>query len=1145
MFRRIRQKMGLCRLCGGRSRGLGSEAHPPADNEPTAAVPESPDKSPTPEPPPIDGQAAPARLPIDLWDLAYKDLREEDEMLVVEYEGKLCGDLIAGVGSTLGSTVGMRDRMRVVLDQKMQEVNRDIWKLKFHSTEVQVRDLVEPALGAINWANDYIGNAVSANPYASIAWVGVSLLLPLLLNPSEQRTSLAKGLEYISSLIVRTRLWEELYDRRYESGSSQDNSFLTFHTAYRDSLKTLYRHILKFQITSYCYYANNTASRLGQDVSKLNEWDMLLDGIKDKEREFAEVSNGWKDIKYEDECAAADKRHQEATRHWESIKIDISELRRAVQDAQKERERKELLDWLCKADPSGIYNAALEKHQPGTCEWLVRDSNEFKTWQESSSSLLWLHGKAGSGKSILSSSVIKYLQERYDADPGCAFAYFFFSFSDREKQDLAVILASLVKQVSASQPFIPQAVKALGQYKEKGLRPNIKTLENALMTAASGFSSVSIVLDALDECPTLSGERGNLLRSLTHIIDTMPHNFHIFCTSRAEPDIKEAIGAILPRPSRAAIDLATSRTGTNQDINLYIDSMFASIHYNSWPDDLKARAKNLLSEKADGMFQYIYCQFEVLRKYHSISEIKKALQQLPNGLDATYDTLLQNLDTDHQTRILSLLKWLAVSKGNPSLEELAETFIISTDAISVDEEKRLLEPKLCLELLSSLVTTPCGLLGGTTVRLAHFSLKEYLMSENIAKGPAARFYFSERDAHLHVALSCLAYHLHRSSLKEKDVKGLRLMYYAADNWMWHLEMAKEQQWPQEIVDYAARALTPRSNSLKIMSDRSLAINWHSLRPSICGSLGREKSNILQRPLYLTARLGYLKLTEMLLRGDPGIKRYATQWDFDVALHEAAYGGKIEAVRFYLDGSARPKEKSDGLGNALVAAACRGHADIVNLLLKYGADIDAKHRELGSPLQAAAFGDCLDVVRLLINRGANVKLPPNEAGSVVTSAMPDRHWIISTKILQCLLDSGADINAQGGTKGTALHEAAVYLGRTKAHFHLLLERGADVNAQGGKYGYPLQAVCTTYPKNNWAEVNLLLNKGADVNAQGGYYGNALQAACYACRRGGYGDQSQVVRLLLDKGADINAQGGKFGTALQAACNGSTAYHRAHQ
>ncbi len=63
-------------------------------------------------------------------------------------------------------------------------MQRDTWKLKFgSSSEVPVKDLAEPVLSIVGWANDYISEAASGNAYASMAWFGVSLLLPVRTMP--------------------------------------------------------------------------------------------------------------------------------------------------------------------------------------------------------------------------------------------------------------------------------------------------------------------------------------------------------------------------------------------------------------------------------------------------------------------------------------------------------------------------------------------------------------------------------------------------------------------------------------------------------------------------------------------------------------------------------------------------------------------------------------------------------------------------------------------------------------------------------------------------------------------------------------------------------------------------------------------------
>ena len=50
--------------------------------------------------------------------------------------------------------------------------------------EIVLQDVVANVAGAMEWTEDYIKDAVKDLPYASIVIVGVSLVLPLLKNPS-------------------------------------------------------------------------------------------------------------------------------------------------------------------------------------------------------------------------------------------------------------------------------------------------------------------------------------------------------------------------------------------------------------------------------------------------------------------------------------------------------------------------------------------------------------------------------------------------------------------------------------------------------------------------------------------------------------------------------------------------------------------------------------------------------------------------------------------------------------------------------------------------------------------------------------------------------------------------------------------------
>ena len=209
---------------------------------------------------------------------------------------------------------------------------------------------------------------------------------------------------------------------------------------------------------------------------------------------------------------------------------------------------------------------------------------------------------AGCGKSILSSTVIKHLRERHSSDPRTALAYFYFTFSDVKKQNVVGLLASLIKQLCSRRPILPQPMVSLYEYKERGERPDAKTLESTLIASMAGFSTVHVVIDALDECPALGGERRKLLHTIRRIATAAPANLHMLCTSRKELDINAVLSPLLSAvPWGDAIDLTAAEDTLNHDIGLYIDSIFASDDFESWPDHVKGEARELLIERADGM----------------------------------------------------------------------------------------------------------------------------------------------------------------------------------------------------------------------------------------------------------------------------------------------------------------------------------------------------------------------------------------------------------------------------------------------------------------------------------------------------------------------------------------------------------------
>ncbi|KAF8258830.1 hypothetical protein EI94DRAFT_1486493, partial [Lactarius quietus] len=101
--------------------------------------------------------------------------------------------------------------------------------------------------------------------------------------------------------------------------------------------------------------------------------------------------------------------------------------------------------WLSPADPSTNHNIAQKAQHEGTAAWLFQ-GGIVMDWK-STGSLLWIHGKPGSGKSVICSSVIQDLMAQCETGPAIM-AYFYFDFRDLNKQTCHDLLRSLVFQLS-------------------------------------------------------------------------------------------------------------------------------------------------------------------------------------------------------------------------------------------------------------------------------------------------------------------------------------------------------------------------------------------------------------------------------------------------------------------------------------------------------------------------------------------------------------------------------------------------------------------------------------------------------------------------------------------------------------------------
>ncbi|KAI0266185.1 hypothetical protein BC834DRAFT_145600 [Gloeopeniophorella convolvens] len=173
----------------------------------------------------------------------------------------------------------------------------------------------------------------------------------------------------------------------------------------------------------------------------------------------------------------------------------------------------ECTKWLSPPDPSSNHAAKREQRHEGSADWFIH-GDKFSEWKVSDGSSLWLHGKPGSGKSVLCSAMIDHCLHHLRRTGLGTVAYFYCDFQDPAKQTLHGILRSILLQLCEQSNSYWEILSRFHS-ENKGHPPGTDALGRCLkaMLALPDEAARYIFVDGLDECPDygLPSPRGVIL----------------------------------------------------------------------------------------------------------------------------------------------------------------------------------------------------------------------------------------------------------------------------------------------------------------------------------------------------------------------------------------------------------------------------------------------------------------------------------------------------------------------------------------------------------------------------------------------------------------------------------------------------------
>ena len=383
------------------------------------------------------------------------------------------------------------------------------------------------------------------------------------------------------------------------------------------------------------------------------------------------------------------------------------------------------------------------------------------------------------------------------------------------------------------------------------------------------------------------------------------------------------------------------------------------------------------------------------------------------------------------------------------LEEISEVVAIDIDDNPrFDPQRRLPDPRDVIEICSSLITMTCrssddaeldpDCAGISEVRrsfvtLAHFSVKEYLISDIIRLGETVKYSLQEIDCHSSLAKDCLAYLLHFdevSSLTSGVFTNYPLADYAAQNWTKHARMA--------------RSIDNTLSQDFLLTKGNAFFNWIRLYDS-----ERPFGSDLTRP--------------------PG--------EIASPLYYASGARLLESVKMLLDSGADINALGGFHGTALNAASSRGYVEIVHLLLERGAHMHTTS-SYGTALEAASSSGRIEIVQLLLDKGVHVKSPISYGTALQKFSSSG-----DIEAVQSLLEKIADINVQAEGYGALI--AVLFSGHVEI-VRLPPWRDFHTDITSFFYDTALQAASWS---GHHRIVQILVEKGAGINARRKFWPNS--------------------------------------------------------
>ena len=795
---------------------------------------------------------------------------------------------------------------------------------------------------------------------------------------------------------------------------------------------------------------------------------------------------------------------------------------------------------------------------PGTCRWILPHP-VFEAWLNGpESSLLFITGTAGCGKSFLA----KYLRDQLPTlgdQHGLTAA--FFCNATRTGQNEPPVLHYFIYEILSRRPSFFK--HASSKYRDRNQRsPPILTtpLVEILQSIAKDPDAGKIVLliDGLDECHRefsfnllrqfdwmLKEDGPESIRKLNHI--------RIVITCREENGIESWCSnhfhiRITPE------DLAS-------DISTYVDSEMARVSQRKiFKDTTSEAVGDIIKKLASGVFLWVRNIIEELEHLQdtSFQAVLRTIWSCPRNMEEYYEQALRQLEDPSLADIALLLMIIYFATRPLTIPELLEVLgiVSNSDVTHFELTSRLRSTSRLLRISS-----------GGEVELFHYSLRECLGKR-----------YDYKAGHLNLARVCLKYlckscfsqvppWLLNCRFSEVAIKRLEndhpLLIYAVSCIGYHLRESEELV--DELIPHLSTFLSTSSAEYQ---------TWDYVSDWLTGVIGKPSGhttpvlhvlaiwnavNVLDR-VHLVQRFGHFGWVQQIkvlwkevLKQYKFRQRLRVAEDCDISchagwtmLHHACIRSHSRVVEFFLSQCPLVNMKSIE-GDTPLHFAC-GDPKQIRLLIAAGADVNAENVLGATPLMVAV-SEGEESVQLLLEQGALPNAKTKYGVTTLEFAIDEN----DANVVQLLVDFVVDVNQPTSEDAQPISYAII--GHCDEVFDILLDR-ANLELRSSSAGTcPLhEAVLAGSLKytrslldkgvrpdvlvDSWSSVLIAIDKGYDEIAKilllnGASARIASKDGTTSLHKASSAGFLEICEMLLDLGADVNALDAKRWTPLMYA------------